>query len=186
MRSTDFSLTPAPGQAGAMFVGATRYSGLRAIITLGPGYVRMVREMKRMKGYVWHKVYWRFPFTLGTIAFFADRDELLKFARGKAHHELMCWLTDEGKGRATGGWIRIYTADAAGYTNGVWRAEDGALSHVDTFEPLSTELSAGRAPRPVKHVRHEKRRAQRSAEPRAAAGGAAPAARCPEHLDGRP
>ena len=101
----------------------------------------------------------------------------------------MCWLTDEGKRRATGGWIRIYTADAAGYTNGVWRAEDGALSHVDTFEPLSTELSAGRAPRPVKHVRHVRRPARssaRRADPRVTDVRTAPAARCPEHLDGRP
>ncbi|MFC1442197.1 DUF4188 domain-containing protein [Streptacidiphilus sp. N1-10] len=152
MRSDDFSLAPAPAQAGAMFVGATRYSGPRAILALGPGWLRMVREMKRMKGYVWHKVYWRAPFTLGTIAFFTDRDELLKFARSNAHARLMCWLTDEGTGRATAGWIRIYTADAHGYTNGVWRAEDGALGHVDTFAPLSTETERGLPARPVKHL----------------------------------
>ena len=152
MRSDDFSLAPVPARAGAMFVGATRYSGLRSILALGPGWLRMVREMKRMKGYVWHKVYWRAPFTLGTIAFFTDRDELLKFARGGAHARLMCWLTDEGTGRATGGWIRIYTADADGYTNGVWRAEDGRLGHVDTFAPLSTETERGLPARPVKHL----------------------------------
>ncbi|MEU9114937.1 DUF4188 domain-containing protein [Streptomyces sp. NPDC048483] len=147
MRSTDFSRTPAPGPAGALFVGATSYSGLRAIVALTPRWLRMVREMRRMRGYVWHKVYWRFPYTLGTIAFFTERDDLLKFARGKAHHELMCWLTDEGSGRATGGYIRIYTAEESGYTNGIWRAEDGRLGHIDTFTPLSYEHT----PRTVSH-----------------------------------
>ena len=152
MRSDDFSLAPVPARAGAMFVGATRYSGPRSILALGPGWLRMVREMKRMKGYVWHKVYWRAPFTLGTIAFFSDRDELLKFARSSAHARLMCWLTDEGGKRATAGWIRIYTADAHGYTNGVWRAEDGRLGHIDTFAPLGTETERGLPARPVKHL----------------------------------
>lgn len=152
MRSDDFSLAPPPAQAGAMFVGATQYSGLWSIIALGPGWLGMVREMRRMKGYVWHKVYWRAPFTLGTIAFFTDRDELLKFARGTAHARLMCWLTDEGAKRATAGWIRIYTADAHGYTNGVWRAEDGELGHIESFAPLSTETARGLDPRPVRHL----------------------------------
>ncbi|WP_419996524.1 DUF4188 domain-containing protein [Streptomyces boninensis] len=147
MRSTDFSRTPAPGQAGALFVGATRYRGPLSLLTLAPRWRRLVREMKRMRGYVWHRVYWRPPFTLGTIAFFTDRDELHKFARTPAHHDLMCWLTDHGTKRATGGYIRIYTADPHGYTNGIWRAEDGRLGHIDIFTPLTTEHRT----RPVPH-----------------------------------
>ncbi len=52
--------------------------------------------MKRMRGYRWHTVYWRFPFTLGTIALFQDRDALLRFARASAHRDLMCWVSDNG------------------------------------------------------------------------------------------
>ncbi|MEZ0066923.1 hypothetical protein ABIA32_002936 [Streptacidiphilus sp. MAP12-20] len=147
MRTTDFSLTPPPGPAGAMFVGATRYSSLWAVVSLGPRWFRMVRQMRRMRGYVWHKVYYRAPLSLGTIAFFTDRDELLKFARSREHAELMCWLTDQGRKKATAGWIKIYTADETGYTNGVWRAEDGELAHIDAYAPLSAE--AGQ--RPVRH-----------------------------------
>ena len=29
--------------------------------------------MTRLPGYCWHTVYWQWPFTLGTIAFFEDR-----------------------------------------------------------------------------------------------------------------
>ncbi|MDG4829311.1 DUF4188 domain-containing protein [Solwaraspora sp. WMMD1047] len=141
MRTTDFSATPPQGQATAMFVGATRYRGLRSIVTLMPRWFRMVRQMRRMSGYRWHTLYWQFPLTLGTIAFFSDRDAMLKFARSREHRELMCWLVDEGTNRATAGFIRLYTADEQGYANGVWRAEDSVLAHDERFAPLATETT---------------------------------------------
>ncbi|WP_305787077.1 DUF4188 domain-containing protein [Symbioplanes lichenis] len=141
MRTTDFSAAPPQGQAGAMFIGATRYTGpramLRTIRTWGP----MIRRMKRMPGYRWHTVYYRFPFTLGTIAFFSDRDAMLKFARSKHHRDLMCWLTDDDARNATAGFIRLFTAEPHGYSNGIWRAEDGSMSHIPAWTPLSTESS---------------------------------------------
>lgn len=142
MRTTDFSKAPPQGQATAMFVGATRYRGPLSILALAPAYARMVRDMKRMRGYRWHKVYWKFPFTLGTIAFFDDRDALLLFARSRHHRELMRWVTD-GTKHATGGFIRLYGAEPEGYSNGVWRAEDGEMAHIETFTPLSTEDGDG-------------------------------------------
>ena len=139
MRTTDFSKAPPVGQATAMFVGATRYRGLRSIVVLSFTWYRMLAQMRRMPGYCWHKVYWEFPFTLGTIAFFRDRDALLQFARSKHHRALMCWITDHGTRNATGGYIRLYNAEESGYTNGVWRAEDGAMAHIGHFTALSTE-----------------------------------------------
>ncbi|RJO70938.1 DUF4188 domain-containing protein [Nocardia panacis] len=138
MRTTDFSKTPPQGQATAMFVGATRYRGLRSILVLTLTWLRMVRDMRRMRGYCWHKVYYEFPLTLGTIAFFTDRDALLAFARSRHHRKLMIWVT-EGARHATGGYIRLYCADPAGYTNGVWRAEENVMRHIPTFTPLSHE-----------------------------------------------
>jgi hypothetical protein len=121
-----------------MFVGATRYSGPRSIVAHTRTYLRMVRQMRRMAGYRWHTVYYRFPFTLGTIAFFSDRDAMLKFARSRHHRDLMCWVTD-GTRNATGGFIRLYNAEPEGYSNGIWRAEDRSMAHIPTFTPLSTE-----------------------------------------------
>jgi hypothetical protein len=138
MRTTDFTEAPPQAQAGAMFVGATRYRGPLALLALTPAYYRMVRDLRRMRGYCWHKVYWKFPFTLGTLAFFTDRDAMLRFARSRYHRKLMIWVTD-GTRHATGGYIRLYTADPGGYTNGVWRAEDGAMSHIGEFTPLAGE-----------------------------------------------
>jgi hypothetical protein len=91
--------------------------------------------------YCWHTVYWQWPLTLGTIAFFRDRDALLKFARSKYHRELMCWVTDHGKRNATGGYIRLYTAGDSGYTNGIWRAEADVMAHIETFSPLAAETA---------------------------------------------
>jgi hypothetical protein len=92
-----------------------------------------------LQGYRWHKVYYEFPFTLGTIAFFSDRDALLTFARSRHHRHLMCWVTDHGTRNATGGYIRLYAAEPDGYSNGVWRAEGPTMAHIPTFTPLARE-----------------------------------------------
>jgi hypothetical protein len=141
MRTDDFSAAPPMGQATAMFVGGTRYRGPMSLIRLLPRWVRLVRQMKRMRGYCWHTVYWRFPFTFGTIALFRDRDALLRFARGSAHRDLMCWVSDDGTRIATGGFIRFFDAAPHGYTNGAWRVEDDSMAHTDTFSPLSREAA---------------------------------------------
>jgi hypothetical protein len=139
MRTSDFSAAPPQGQATSMFIGATRYTGPRSMLHTIRTWFPMIRAMKRMKGYRWHTVYYQFPFTLGTIAFFSDRDAMLAFARSRHHRELMCWLTDSDAAKATAGFIRLYEADAHGYSNGEWRAEDGTMSHVPTWSPLTTE-----------------------------------------------
>jgi hypothetical protein len=149
MRTTDFSHAPHKAQATAMFIGATRYRGLRSIVSLSRTWFSLVHDMKRMRGYVWHHVYWEFPFTLGTIAFFEDRDALLLFARSKHHRALMPWISN-GKKNALGGWIRLYSAAESGYSQGIWRAEDGTMAHIDTFTALSHETSGPQVKRKVR------------------------------------
>ncbi|GAA1000509.1 hypothetical protein [Subtercola frigoramans] len=95
--------------AHAMFIGATKYRGLGSWLVLSRTWYPMVARMKHLRGYVWHTVYWEAPFTLGTLAFFAGRDDLLAFARLPAHRQLMQWITD-GTRNGTGGYIRIHTA----------------------------------------------------------------------------
>jgi hypothetical protein len=101
-----------PVSAGAMFVGATRYRGPHSWIVLSRDWYPMVAKMRRMSGYVWHTVYWEPPFTLGTLAFFATRDDLLAFARMPEHRRLMQWIT-RGTRYGTGGYIRLHLADSA-------------------------------------------------------------------------
>lgn len=138
MRTRDFSAAPIQAQATAMFIGATRYRGPRALVHLARVWFPMVRNMRRADGYCWHRVWWEPPLTLGTIAFFRDRDSLLAFARSQHHHGLMRWVCD-GTRNATGGWIRLYTADATGYSNGIWRAEQNIMRHIPRFTPMAGE-----------------------------------------------
>ena len=143
MRTTDSSKMPPQGQATAMFVGATRYSGPFAMLTTMVRWRPMVRDMKRMRGYRWHTIYWQFPFTLGTIAFFEDRDAMLRFARSRHHRWFMDWVVDGDK-NASAGFIRLYNAESAGYSNGIWRAEeDGPMARIDTFTPTTNEKGEG-------------------------------------------
>src|SRR3712207_1605234 len=121
MRTTDFSRAPAIGQASAQFVGATRFAGSRALVGLVRRWLPMVRRMKRSPGYRGHKVWYAFPFTLGTIAFFDTRDDLLQFARSPEHAEIMRWVMRPGNAR--GGFIRLYEVLPSGYSSGIWRAE---------------------------------------------------------------
>ena len=96
----------APSRAEAVFVGATRYTGPLAWLRLAPQWFAMVKEMRRMRGYLHHRVYYEPPFTLGTLGFFQTRDDLMRFARSGTHRHLMGWVLDEDN--ATGGYIRVY------------------------------------------------------------------------------
>jgi len=141
MRTSDFSAAPRLAQAGAMFTGATRYTGLRSWVTLSWTWRKLVRRMRQMDGYCWHKVYWERPFTLGTLAYFETREDLLTIARSPEHRALMRWITD-GTRNATGGYIRLYSVEEQGYTNGVWRAEAEVMRHIEHFTPLPGESAA--------------------------------------------
>lgn len=91
----------------AVFVGATRYNSPLAWLRLAPRWNTMIRDLRAMPGYVHHQVYFDPPFTLGTVGYFATRDDLLRFARSDVHRGLMQWITD-GSGNATAGYIRVY------------------------------------------------------------------------------
>jgi hypothetical protein len=96
-----------------MFVGATRYTGPLAWLALARTWYPMVAKMQRLRGFRWYAVYWSAPFTLGTLAFFSGRDELLAFARMPEHRDLMRWITD-GERWGTGGYIRLHGRADAG------------------------------------------------------------------------
>lgn len=159
MRTDDFSRAPDIAQAGAMFVGGTRYTSPLAWARHARSYRTMIKVMTRMRGYRGHRTYWQPPWTLGTIAWFDTVDDLMLFARSGVHRELMEWVVD-GTRNATGGWIRVYVAQDQGYTNGVWRAESHQMAHIETFTPVGRETQGP-------PVRRRPRRAPRPDDPRA-------------------
>jgi hypothetical protein len=99
--------------ARSMFVGATRYTGPHAWLALARTWSPMVAKMQRLRGFRWYAVYYDPPFTLGTLAFFSGRDELLAFARMPEHRDLMLWITN-GTRWGTGGYIRLQHRDDDG------------------------------------------------------------------------
>jgi len=103
------STTRPIADAHAMFVGATKYTGPSALIALSRIYYPMIARMVTMRGYVWFTTYYEFPFTLGTLAFFEHRDDLLAFARMPGHRHLMQWITKDTR-NGTAGYIRLHTA----------------------------------------------------------------------------
>jgi hypothetical protein len=138
MRTNDFSQAPGIGQATAEFVGGTFFRGPLPVLQLLRRWRPLVRRLRQSPGYRGHRVWYRFPFTFGTIAFFTDRASLLAFARSPEHTSIMRWVMEPGNAR--GGFIRIYDARPDGYSSGVWRAESPkVMTHIERFTPLSGE-----------------------------------------------
>lgn len=98
---------PGPMEAGALFFGETRYTSPLSWLAFSRRWVRLVSRMSLMRGHRGHRVYWTWPFSLGTIAFFDGHDSLLAMSRGPEHRELMVWLTATTRW-ATAGFIRFY------------------------------------------------------------------------------
>lgn len=137
MRTTDFSRLPRIGQARAQFVGATKFRSPIDLVGLAFRWFPMERRLRRAEGYMGHMTFFWFPFTFGTIAFFADRDSLLRFARSPEHADLIQWVM---RPNARGGFIRLWAAEPAGYSSGVWRAEPpSAMRAISHFSALVDE-----------------------------------------------
>ena len=138
MKTNDLSKVPTYGRANAVFVGATQYSGLRALLAQLPKWIRLRRRLKRAPGFCGYYVYYKFPFTFGQVVLFEEMDQMLRFARNKLHRELMAWVTD-GDRNASAGFIRLYDARPGGsYANGLW-SNEGAAGYDERFTPTSKE-----------------------------------------------
>jgi hypothetical protein len=149
VKTDDLSLVPPYGRANAVFVGATQYSGPRAVLAHWPKFIRLRRRLKRAPGFCGHYLYYKFPFTFGQVVLFEEMDQMLRFARNKLHRELMSWVTD-GDRNANAGFIRLYDARPGGsYANGRWSAE-GAAGYDERFTALSKETEG-----PPVHPRKE-------------------------------
>ncbi|WP_298749939.1 hypothetical protein [uncultured Serinicoccus sp.] len=119
MRTRDFSAAPPLARATVMLTvepeqGRASGAWLRSVTRAleGPGPVR--RE--------WLRVGVR---RTGVIAWYAD---------AAAGADARRRVEDEG-----GVVVQVHEADPDGYSNGVWRAEDGRMAHVERFTPVGRE-----------------------------------------------
>jgi hypothetical protein len=158
VKTNDLSRVPLYGRANAVFVGATRYSGPRALLAHWPKWIKLRRRLRQAPGFCGHYVYYKFPLTFGQVVLFEDMDQMLRFARNKLHRELMSWVSQPDGRNANAGFIRLYDARPGGsYANGAWSAE-GAAGYDERFSPTSKEVVG-----PPVHPRKEVGRADRVA-----------------------
>ncbi|GAC1466919.1 MAG: hypothetical protein NVS2B16_15510 [Chloroflexota bacterium] len=152
MRTSDFSRAPLMGQATAQFVGGTSFRHPLALVGLYRRWRPMLKRLKASDGYRGHRVWFHFPFTFGTIAFFSDREALMIFARSPEHADLMQWVMKPGN--AHGGFIRIWEVNPDGYSSGIWRAEEPhLLKAIEQFTPLPGEENPPLVAHRARHAR---------------------------------
>jgi heme-degrading monooxygenase HmoA len=120
MRTRDFSVAPEIARAGSVFHGGTEYSGVRALVGLVVRWPRVRRAMRRSPGYLDHRVWYCYPFTIGTTSFWETQEQLLAFARSAEHREATAWMHRPGIAR--GAFIRYLVPLPDGNTVGVWSA----------------------------------------------------------------
>ena len=121
MFTRDFSSAPGFAQCRCAFFGGTRYGGLLAMARLAVVWPAVARRMRSAPGYLGHFVWYRFPFTLGTLSLWDSREHMLAFARTAEHRAAVAWLLRPGVAR--GAFIRFLAAEPAGHTIGGWRAD---------------------------------------------------------------
>lgn len=150
MRTADFSAAPRMAQAGVMLTAGHRFASVREVARAAPAWRRVLLDVRRSPGYAGHRVYVEPPRTLGLVAWFDSVDAVTQLLGASAH----AWFFDpdtggdreSGEGRR--GFVRLFAADASGYSNGVWRAEAPVMGLEGRFTPLSTETQAPTVRRP--------------------------------------
>jgi hypothetical protein len=141
VRTTDFSLAPVQGRAEAMLVTERRFATATQARSARAKRRTLVTHLRESPGYLWHKLYRRAPLTLGVVVYFGERAEL-EAALDSVPPGLGGWVSVGGDTPAG----RILTAEPTGYTNGLWRAEDGTMAHIERFSPTSVEHARGAEP----------------------------------------
>jgi hypothetical protein len=99
--------------------GANEFGGMVAILQAARRWPALRREMQNAKGYVSHRLWIAFPFTVGIFSWWEDEASAYRFAHLPAHLEFWEWATTPGRTR--GGWLAFYAFDHGGplWGNGV-------------------------------------------------------------------
>ncbi len=99
--------------------GANELRDVRAAFWMARNWRALRKEMMQSDGYVTHHYYFKFPFTIGLVSFWADERAAYGFARQPVHNKFREWV--EKTGGSTGGWLALYEYDHGGplWGNGV-------------------------------------------------------------------
>jgi heme-degrading monooxygenase HmoA len=102
-----------------MLDGATELSGLRAAIWVTLHWPRLRRELTGTPGYIAHRLWFGWPWTIGLVTWWADEAAVYKFAHRPEHRRFWAFGADPAHTR--GGWLAHYRFTRGGplWGNGV-------------------------------------------------------------------
>jgi heme-degrading monooxygenase HmoA len=86
--------------------GVTEFSGIGGLFGAARRWRRLRRDLVRTPGYVAHRLWYRFPTTIGLLTWWEEERGAYAFARSPAHLEIWRWAADGTPTR--GGWLAVY------------------------------------------------------------------------------
>jgi len=86
--------------------GANEFGGLLPLLQAAWRWPALRREMLNASGYVQHRMWFSFPFTVGILSWWQDEAAAYRFAHLPAHLEFWEWAGEPG--RTNGGWLAFY------------------------------------------------------------------------------
>ena len=121
--------------------GANDFGGPVASLQAARRWPRLRRELTGARGYVSHRLWYRFPFTVGLMSWWEDEAGAYRFAHLPAHLEFWEWAAIPG--RTNGGWLAFYA-----YAHGGPLWGNGVPIQVQRFGRF-TPAPDGKPPRPT-------------------------------------
>lgn len=99
--------------------GATQLRGPRALWWVARRWPALHRELTGAPGYVAHRPWYAFPFTVGLTTWWSEERAAYRFAHMPVHLEFWSWAA--GRGSTTGEWLASYRFERGGalWGNGV-------------------------------------------------------------------
>jgi hypothetical protein len=130
--------------------GANEFGSLLALVQAGLRWPALRRELTGAAGYVGHRLWYGFPYTVGLLTWWEDEAAAYRFAHLPAHLEFWEWATVPGN--TGGGWLAFY-----GYDHGGPLWGNGVRRQVERFGRF-TAAPSGEPPKGTPRQRREERK----------------------------
>src|SRR5258708_39311536 len=114
--------------------GANEFDGVFAVLQAAWRWPRLLREIRNAPGYVTHRMWISFPYTVGLLSWWEDEAAAYRFAHLPAHLEFWEWATSPGHTR--GGWLAFYAFEHGGplWGNGVGKQVRRSEEHTSELQ----------------------------------------------------
>jgi hypothetical protein len=110
--------------------GANELSGPLAMLWVARRWPALRRELVGARGYIGHRLWFAWPWTVGVTTWWQDEAAAYRFAHMPQHLRLWAWAA--GTGRTRGGWLAHYRYVRGGplWGNGVQSLATRFANHV--------------------------------------------------------